>query len=271
MIDRLGDLVKGFESAWELVFNKNQPLIARLDGRAFHSFTVGMERPFDTNFIDSMVATTSYLVSETNAKIGYTQSDEITLVWEVSEEQELWFGGRQLKVATNLSSMATLFFFKEIMKRLPNHSHKMPTFDARVWSVPSRSEVIDAIVWRQRDAVRNSISGLANHHFSHKHLQGKRSTEKLQMLEDIGVFWETELPAFTRGTFIRPFKVRLPFSQTELEKLPPKHAARTTPGLMVEHNIHQHLNLVYLLHQMKNPEGFVFEQAPLEHADVMLK
>lgn len=265
MKDTLGDRVKSFESAWELQLNRYQPMIARLDGRAFHSFTAGMNRPFDIDFINSMVATTSYLVSKTNAKIGYTQSDEITLVWEIIDQnQQMWFGGRQLKVATNLASMATVFFFNEVQKRLPTHAHKMPTFDARVWNVPGRSDVIDALQWRQQDATRNSISALAQHSFSHKQLQGKGSNEKLKMLEEVGVIWDDVLPSFTHGTFIRPFKAHILFDQSEIEKLPSKHAARSNPELLVERTIHQQLNMVGL-DRLKDPVGFVFEQAPLEY------
>lgn len=96
------------------------PIIARMDGRSFHTFTKGLKRPFDKNFSDCMIKTTELLVKETGACIGYTQSDEITLVWyNGNPTSQIWFDGKVQKMVSQLAAQATLFFYREVVKRLP--------------------------------------------------------------------------------------------------------------------------------------------------------
>jgi tRNA(His) guanylyltransferase len=86
------------------------PVLARLDGRSFHSFTKGLKRPYDERLTGLMVETTQ-LVQETNARCGYTQSDEITLVWLAEEwESDIFFAGKLQKMNSILASMTTAFF-----------------------------------------------------------------------------------------------------------------------------------------------------------------
>ena len=80
--DGLGDRCKGYEAAdagRRAV--RGQPLIARLDGRAFHTFTRDLKRPYEHGMSIAMIETARYLLDEMNALVGYTQSDEITLAW----------------------------------------------------------------------------------------------------------------------------------------------------------------------------------------------
>lgn len=263
MIDHLGDCVKAFEKAWELKLNIDQPIIARLDGRSFHSFTRGLKRPFDINITEAMISTTVFLVKETGAKIGYTQSDEITLVWEYIGEEQMLFGGRHSKLVSNLSSLATLKFFTEIQKRLPFYAKKMPTFDARVWNVPSRADTVNALLWRQKDAMRNSVSAISQVHFSHKSLQGQSTLDKISRLEKMGIKWSKIPSWFTRGTFVRPVKVRTPLTYEDIKSLPPKHNAIKDPNLLVERTTFQQFCMVNL-DELQNPEGIIFDQEIFE-------
>lgn len=263
MIDHLGDCVKAFEKAWDLKLNINQPIIARLDGRSFHSFTRGLKRPFDINITEAMISTTEFLVKETGAKIGYTQSDEITLVWEYIGEEQMLFGGRHSKLVSNLSSLATLKFFTEIQKRLPSYAKRMPTFDARVWNVPSRADAVNALLWRQRDAIRNSVSAISQVHFSHKSLQGQSTLDKISRLEKIGIKWSDFFSWFTRGTFVRPVKVKTSFTYKDIKSLPSKHNAIKNPNLQVERTTFQQFSLKNL-NELENPEGFIFDQEIFE-------
>ena len=211
------------------------PTLARIDGSAFHSFTRGMNRPFDETFSSLMVETTLYLVQETNACMGYTQSDEITLAWHSNDaKSQIWFDGRVAKMTSQLAAHATLWFNRLLATRAPQYLDRLPTFDARVWQVPNRTEGANVFVWREWDATKNSISMAAHALYSDKELHGKNGSDKQEMLWQKGVNWNDYPAAFKRGTYVQRRTVIKPFSAEELEKLPLKHAARGNPALTVE-------------------------------------
>src|SRR5579859_3955752 len=158
MNDDLGDRMKRYESAeagrrlMPLV-----PALARLDGRAFHSFVRGLERPYDRRLSDLMIDTATFLVRETNAVVGYTQSDEITLAWVAEEfEARIFFDGRVQKMASVLAALCTAHFNRRLPACLPpEYADRLPVFDCRVWSVPTLEEAANTFVWRERDATMN--------------------------------------------------------------------------------------------------------------------
>lgn len=77
--DDLGDRMKMYEGQEAgRHFIPHLPIIARMDGRAFHTFARDLEKPYDSRMMESMCSVTTALVHETNAIVGYTQSDEIT-------------------------------------------------------------------------------------------------------------------------------------------------------------------------------------------------
>jgi tRNA(His) guanylyltransferase len=236
MNDALGDRMKMYEMAeagrrlMPLV-----PVLARIDGRAFHSFTKGMARPFDPDFSAAMIETTAALVHETNACMGYTQSDEITLAWHSTDlKSQIWFDGRVCKMVSQLAAHATLEFYLAITRRRYECGSKKPTFDARVWTVPNRTEAANVFVWREWDATKNSISMAASEHYSDRELHGKNGSQKQEMLFQRGVNWNDYPAYFKRGTYVQRRKVLKPFTVEEFERLPPKHEARTNPGLLIE-------------------------------------
>ena len=108
----LGDRMKWYEKNFSLPKAVPMlPVIARLDGRAFHTWTKGLSKPFDQAFMDVMAYTTKRLVEETNAVIGYTQSDEISLIfYSEKPSSQVFFDGKQQKIVSNLASMCTAFF-----------------------------------------------------------------------------------------------------------------------------------------------------------------
>ena len=115
------------------------PIIARLDGKAFHSFTEYMKRPFDGKLSELMMLTTEFLVKETNASIGYTQSDEISLTWHSqSYDQQLFFDGRIQKMVSVLASMTTGFFNRNFTNFF--NERELAFFDCRVFNVPNIEE-----------------------------------------------------------------------------------------------------------------------------------
>lgn len=196
------------------------PVLARLDGRAFHTFTRGLEKPYDVSFMRLMQETTKFLVSETHAGIGYVQSDEITLFWI---PERVPFDGRIQKLESVLASMAGAFFNKELPNHLPQKAHLLPHFDCRVWAVPSLQEVFDTFKWRELDASKNSLTMLAHAYFSTKELHGKRGRDKHEMLYTKGVNWNDEPDDFKRGSYWKRVKVLRELSPEELSRIPEAH------------------------------------------------
>lgn len=211
------------------------PIIARMDGRSFHSFTKHMDRPYDIKMMQCMQNTTKELVKETNALIGYTQSDEITLVWlSTNIKSQVFFDGKIQKMTSHLSALTTLHFYKNIQQLYPEYVNRFPTFDARTWQVPNRQEAVNCLIWRQQDAVRNSINMLGQTYFSHKQLQGRTTSRVKEMLFDKGIIWEHTPYNFKNGTFFKKHSHVRQFTSEELERLPPKHEAHVNPNLMIE-------------------------------------
>lgn len=259
MNDILGDRMKMYEKQdSQKLQTFLTPIIARMDGRSFHTFTKGLNRPFDKNFSDCMIKTTELLVKETGACIGYTQSDEITLLWyNENPNSQIWFDGKVQKMVSQLAAQATLFFYREVVKRLPDYADKLPSFDARVWNVPSKADGVDALLWRELDAIKNSVSMAANKYFSDKELHGKHGNQKLAMLQSVGVDWNDYPTHFKRGTYVQRRKVMTMFSSEELENLSAKHAARTNPDLVVERSVVDVVNLPPM-NRISNREDVIF-------------
>ncbi len=260
MSDDLGDRMKmyeGMEAGRRLM--PLLPVLARIDGRAFHSFTRGMDRPFDAAFSAAMVETTAALVRDTGACMGYTQSDEITLAWHsANHKSQIWFDGRVAKMTSQLAAQATLIFYRLVLETMPAYAERLPTFDARVWSVPNRTEGANAFLWREWDATKNSVSMAAAAYYSHKVLMGKNSPQKHDMLHDKGVNWNDYPAVFKRGAYVQRRTERVPFSAEELDRLPPKHEARANPALVVERSVCAVLDLPPL-GTVTNREAVIFD------------
>lgn len=259
MNDDLGDRMKqyeGMEAGRRLM--PLLPVIARIDGRTFRSFTRGMDRPFDQRFARAMIGTTIALVEETGACMGYTQSDEITLAWHAPTTQsQIWFDGRVAKMTSQLGAHATLEFYRRIVLSMKEYADRLPTFDARVWNVPNRSEGANAFLWREWDAVKNSLSMAASAHYSHKELDGKNGRDKHDMLHAKGVNWNDYPTHFKRGVYVQKRTESIPFTVDELERLPLKHAAHTNPDLIVARSVWVTLDLPPLA-TIVNREDVIF-------------
>jgi len=201
------------------------PVLVRLDGKNFHKYTKGFTRPFDVGFHDAMVETTRFLVEEANTCCGYTQSDEITLLFYKPEvKSQIFMGGRVQKLVSILASIATWHFYWEIAKRKKDKEHEPAFFDCRVWQVPTLVEAANVFVWREQDAARNSVSMAAQHYFSHKQLQGKSTSEMQEMLFQVhNINWNNYPVSFKRGTYVQRRKRARRLEDWEWEKIPPKH------------------------------------------------
>lgn len=234
--DDFGDRVKLYEGIEaDQRFIPLLPIVVRLDGRSFSSYTSKMTRPYDTRMITAMVDTTKALVEETGAVIGYTQSDEITLVlYSSSIDSQVWFDGKKFKIISCAASFCSNEFYKRICERMPDKVGSQPTFDCRAFNVPNKVEAANAVLWREMDATKNAISMAARHYYSHAELEGKNGKEKQEMLFVKGVNFDKYPPHFKRGTFIQRRTIRRRFTDEELQFLPQKHNARMNPGVEIE-------------------------------------
>lgn len=190
----LSERMKYYEKKSEIKFDHMKgPLIIRLDGKAFHTYTKGLEKPFDLTMARAMVFTMKALCEEmTDVIFGYTQSDEITLVLQPnSEESSPYFDFKLQKLASISSSIAS-YHFNTFMQRF--YPDKVGYFDSRVFQVPSYYEAANCVYWRQVDAIRNSISMVAQHHFTPRELKGKNQQEMKDMLiTEKGFDWDYEV------------------------------------------------------------------------------
>lgn len=220
--DMLGDQCKRFEvmeAGRELL--AGLPILVRLDGRAFHTYTRGLERPFDARLIACMDETTAALVSEFHATIGYTQSDEITLLFR--EQASPLFGGRVSKLTSVLAAFTSVTFYRTTLRHLPHLSGKIPHFDARAWVVPKRSEALAVFAWREADATRCSLNALAQAHYSHRDLQGKGSAALHELLHAKGINWNDLPDRQKRGGYFQRRTITRFLTEEERGKIPERH------------------------------------------------
>lgn len=202
--DDLGDRMKMYEGREaKRIFIPRLPIIARIDGKNFSKLTRNLVRPYDERMGFAMQATTIWLMRYTNACYGYTQSDEITLVWYHPEPaSEPWFGHKIQKMCSVLASAATARF-TDIAGNLFDD---LVMFDCRVWNVPTEEEAANAVLWRTFDATKNSISMLAREYYSHKELIGVTCDAMLCLLRnEHDIDWETYPRHFTYGTHYQRF------------------------------------------------------------------
>lgn len=217
--DSLGNRMKDYENSYRLYLPKRQAVIVRIDGRVFHSFTKGFNRPYDTLFASCMWQTTKQLCENIGGCVfGYTQSDEISLVLVDYKDinTEPWFGNNLQKIVSVSASMATLFFNQAFAIMIKNEGtgngtclahtialeKRQATFDSRAFIIP-REEVLNYFYFRQLDCKRNSIQLLGQAHFSHNQLQNKNCDEIQEMLwQEHEINWANEPNWFKNGVSI---------------------------------------------------------------------
>jgi tRNA(His) guanylyltransferase len=248
----LGDNCKSFENLTAChKLMPGVPIIARMDGRAFHTLTRNADKPYDYELIDAMRTTTKALVKEFNADIGFVQSDEITLVWLNLEMFDL----KIQKLNSILAATTTALFNKAIVNT--KFKDFLPVFDSRIWNVPSIDCVVDNLMWRQWDAYKNSVSMAAYNLIPQKELHKINTKGKLAKLQDIGFDWY-ELPHYAkRGSFYKKYSTFKCLSVDELSKIPEKHR----PEGPIHRNVIGEL-YVGALTQVTNKIGVLFNNEP---------
>jgi tRNA(His) 5'-end guanylyltransferase len=149
-----------------------------------------------------MSHTLTYLMQETQARVGYTQSDEISLVYFADDpDSQIYYDGKMQKLTSVLASLCTAYFNQYTESILQRDMRTPAIFDCRVWQVPSLDEAANYIVWRELDAKRNSVQSLARSCYSHKTLLGKKEPELHDMLHAAGKNWSNEPDQFKRGLY----------------------------------------------------------------------
>jgi tRNA(His) 5'-end guanylyltransferase len=264
MADDLGDRMKQLEMAEAGHRLMPQlPICARIDGKRFSKFTEGFARPFDERLSRLMVATTKHLVEETAARMGYTQSDEISLVWHDEDPRaQSYLDRRVQKLTSILASMTTAFFNARVAAELPEKSGTPALFDCRVWAVPTREEAANVLLWRELDATKNSLSMAARSLYPHAETVDRDTAQLHELLFKKGVNWNDYPPFFKRGSFVRRQAVTRPFTADETQALPPQHAARRDPNLVVTRSVIAELDMPPF-GKVTNRVGVIFEaEAP---------
>ena len=203
-------------------------VLARLDGRAFHSLTKKFDRPFDADMASCMVETTKALIEEFDPVCAYTQSDEITLAWL----EPCVFDGRFQKLTSVLASYASAVFGPMLRNTKAQLPKQVPCFDCRVWQVPSFQDVIDVFVWREDDATKNSITMAAQKHYSHKQLMGVNSAQKHELLHVKGVNWNDYPPQFKRGVYLKCIVIERCLTPEEIRSLPEKARPKVASSIV---------------------------------------
>lgn len=212
--DSLGDRMKAYEATTQHNLIRRMPVIIRIDGKAFHTYTKRLKHldpdlitvPFSSMMKNAMVETTKALVAEVqNCVLGYTQSDEISLLIRDYDELETqpWFGNNVQKMVSVSASAATAAFnFAFSQYAQPQKLSDMAKFDSRVYNIP-KEDVVNYFIWRQNDASRNSVQMLGHYHFSQKQMHAKSNSQVHDMLMlEKGVNWN-DLPVWMkRGTCV---------------------------------------------------------------------
>ena len=227
--------MKNYEKVTDQKLIRRMPVLIRIDGRAFHTFTKGFNKPFDDILINAMKETTKYLCENVqNCVLGYTQSDEISLLLVDYKEldTQTWFDNRIQKIVSNTAALATDKFKEAFINNIEKFGcenipdwdmggtnewltdqqeqdlnyiqtlcnaieNKYKGFDARCWNIP-KDEVTNYFYWRQQDCIRNSIQMVGQANFSQKELQNKSCNQIQDMLmERKGINWN-DLPIYQK-------------------------------------------------------------------------
>lgn len=189
--DSLGDRMKKYEDVNRIKLMRRTPAIIRLDGKAFHTWTKGLDRPHDDTFIAIMANTMKFVCENVQGAVfGYCQSDEISILLRDYDNltTDAWFDGNVQKMVSVSASLATGIFNKLAADAFEDKP--LAFFDSRVFSLP-KDEVVNYFIWRQNDAVRNSIRSVATHYLGHKKCHGlnNQQVQDLLMQLDVPVNW----------------------------------------------------------------------------------
>lgn len=215
------------------------PVYCRIDQRAGHTFCRGLKKPWSLEYVETMQEVTKFLIEETHAQLGYVQSDEISLAW--LDVDKAPFDGKLHKLESVLASLATSKFVNYIYKKYSeifsseitdDESIKswtllctkcqkiIPSFDCRVFQLPNETELANVFIWRELDAVRNSVQMLAQANFPHKELQGKDTKALINLLEKNDIRWNELRTDLKQGAYFHRVLVKKELDDETWNKIP---------------------------------------------------
>lgn len=148
--DDLDKKMRVFEMAHDVYVLPEIYMVARIDGRSFTRLTKethAFEAPFDVRVRDMMTGTIEHLM-QCGFKVvyGYTQSDEISLLFSLNEDS---FQRKERKFNSVLAGEASAKFSLLL--------GDLASFDCRICQLPTVQLVVDYFRWRQEDAHRNAL------------------------------------------------------------------------------------------------------------------
>nr|DAM61790.1 MAG TPA: tRNAHis guanylyltransferase [Ackermannviridae sp.]DAW82227.1 MAG TPA: tRNAHis guanylyltransferase [Bacteriophage sp.] len=220
---KLDERMKKYEYVTRHYLMCRTPVIVRIDGKAFHTFTKGMKKPFDHIFMESMQDTMKYLCENVQGCVlGYCQSDEISLLLIDYDtfETSAWFDNNLSKIISITSSLASVYFNQQFSLNLLDYRIKakqnnnrdiiyennlysnisrLPIFDSRAFNL-QKEEVNNYFVWRQQDAIKNAIQMIGRAYFTRKELENKSGQDIVDMLDNIKVNYHSYTTSEKRGT-----------------------------------------------------------------------
>jgi tRNA(His) guanylyltransferase len=200
----LGERMKVLERTTRVVLPRRAYMVIRVDGKAFHSYTRGLHRPFDPSFVEAMNKAAFALCQEVQGAIcAYVQSDEISVISTdlTGSNAEAWMGGVHAKVVSISAALATAVFNSQ------NVATGLGLFDSRAFTTLSRNDLYDYLLWRQHDARRNAVGMICDAVIGHKPTIGVKYAERIEMLAARGIHLEQFPTGCIEGRFVSSRKV----------------------------------------------------------------
>ncbi|KAF2073315.1 hypothetical protein CYY_005368 [Polysphondylium violaceum] len=213
----VGDRMKSYEANQQILIQKEQPFIIRLDGHGFSKFTAVFKKPWDIRIHNAMIETATELLKTFHPKLVYTFSDEITLCFPFIEDPEKpetqAYAGKVQKLISLTAGFASTVFYKSIMNQKYDPEEKklierlqtaIPHFDSRIFTLPSNDEIIQNLFWRSSvDCRRNSVANLGHAHFKPKQMLGVSNREVKELLLTKGIDYDKEPDWYKFGVYLK--------------------------------------------------------------------
>jgi len=231
-LSTLGDRLKSYEASTETRIPDDYYIVIRLDGHGFSKYTKGLTKPFDSAFNYAMQATAAAMVTEFQAMCSYTQSDEITLILQprITKGKSHQIYGSRVQKLVSLTAGFCSSYFSTVFHH-PS-SNKLPYFDSRVYGVASIEEAYNSIMWRCRDAEKNSKNVFAQTYCSHKSLLNLTSQEQIDFCkETTGKDWDTISLVLKYGATTYKIKEWVEADPTNPRAKPANRTKLVTEGL----------------------------------------
>lgn len=185
----LGDRMKKYEETLDFKLNPCMEYVIRLDGKNFSKMVKKWkcQKPFDERFNKAMEYTSKKIFDIIpNIHAIWHGSDEISVWFSCPNVEDMYFEGRIQKLISLVSSQTSVYFNQKLQELFKDITIPFGIFDARIMQFPNKMEVSNYFLFRQRDHIKNSISGYARYFFSSKELMNKNSDEKIEMMKQKG-------------------------------------------------------------------------------------